>query len=140
MGLGYQIAPERSPRTSERDGSIGVWTAVLHWGRIRGMGDPNDTRMSPEQIQEMAAAMLESLEGHQMEGLSLDDLKDAMTAPGAVESMAELMPREAGAPNVGDPAPDFTLPYLPGSTNQGTVTLSDHFGKRPVALIFGSYT
>ena len=33
----------------------------------------------------------------------------------------------------------FTLPYLPGS-GEGALTLSSHFGDRPVALVFGSYT
>jgi hypothetical protein len=52
---------------------------------------------------------------------------------------------EAGAVQVGDPAPDFTLPPLtsagPVGPNAGEeVTLSTHFGDRPVALIFGSYT
>ena len=39
----------------------------------------------------------------------------------------------------GDPAPDFTLRLMDGAENE-TVTLSDYRGKRPVALIFGSYT
>ena len=42
----------------------------------------------------------------------------------------------------GDLAPDFTLARLgegPGG-EADAVTLSAHFGKRPVALIFGSYT
>ncbi len=51
---------------------------------------------------------------------------------------AEHREREAHAPNVGDPAPDFELPVL-GDRKQ-TVRLSDFSGKRPVALIFGSYT
>ena len=46
--------------------------------------------------------------------------------------------REARAPTVGDPAPAFDLPML-GDRSQ-TVRLSDYQGKRPVALIFGSYT
>ena len=37
----------------------------------------------------------------------------------------------------GDAAPDFTLKSLDGPQ---TVTLSDFRGKRPVVLIFGSYT
>ena len=42
---------------------------------------------------------------------------------------------------VGDPAFPFTLPLLDGHRDTGsTVTLSDHAGIRPVALIFGSYT
>ena len=81
------------------------------------------------------------LEDEQMAGLSLDDLKDAMAAPGAAETVAELMPYEATSVKPGEPAPDFSLPYLPGSGPAGErMTLSAHFGKRPVALIFGSYT
>ena len=37
----------------------------------------------------------------------------------------------------GDMAPDFTLKSPDGKT---TVTLSDYRGKKPVALVFGSYT
>ena len=37
----------------------------------------------------------------------------------------------------GDAAPDFTLPASDGSSR---VTLSSFQGKRPVVLVFGSYT
>jgi hypothetical protein len=52
--------------------------------------------------------------------------------------------RDLGTPvvAVGDPAPIFRLPRL-DPTRRATgeiVDLSDHFGRRPVALIFGSYT
>ncbi len=40
-------------------------------------------------------------------------------------------------PQLGDVAPDFTLPKHDGTAN---VTLSDSFGKRPVVLVFGSFT
>ena len=40
-------------------------------------------------------------------------------------------------PQVGDIAPDFTLPTHDGTAS---VTLSDSFGKRPVVLVFGSFT
>ena len=43
----------------------------------------------------------------------------------------------AGALAEGDQAPDFTLP-TPDRTSH--VTLSSHRGKRPVVLVFGSYT
>jgi hypothetical protein len=54
-------------------------------------------------------------------------------------------PRTLGLPGllqavrlkVGDDAPDFTLKSPDGGQ---TVTLSDYRGKRPVALVFGSYT
>ena len=41
------------------------------------------------------------------------------------------------APKVGNIAPDFTLQDITGTE---TVTLSDFRGKKPVALVFGSYT
>ncbi|KPK93042.1 MAG: hypothetical protein AMJ88_08915 [Anaerolineae bacterium SM23_ 63] len=44
---------------------------------------------------------------------------------------------EKNAPKVGDLAPDFELH---DTRNEGSVRLSDFRGKRPVALIFGSYT
>ena len=40
-------------------------------------------------------------------------------------------------PNVGDPAPDFTLEDLHGGQSH---SLSDSRGKKPVVLIFGNYT
>ena len=47
------------------------------------------------------------------------------------------MSARAGHLQIGDSAPDFTLPVLHG---EGAVTLSEEFRKRPVVLIFGSYT
>jgi len=41
------------------------------------------------------------------------------------------------APRLGDMAPDFTLYDIAGTES---VTLSGFRGKRPVALIFGSFT
>ena len=91
----------------------------------------------------MTQAMLAQLErdGESMDGLSLDDLKNAMSHPKAMEGVAEAMANEAGSVQAGQPAPDFSLCFLPGSgETDARVTLSAHFGKRPVALIFGSYT
>jgi len=51
---------------------------------------------------------------------------------------ADALAREARAPRVGDPAPGFELPLLDDRSR--TVRLSNFRGKRPVALIFGSYT
>jgi hypothetical protein len=47
------------------------------------------------------------------------------------------MSARGGDLQVGDPAPDFTLPGLHGN---GTVTLSNEYRQRPVVLVFGSYT
>ena len=44
---------------------------------------------------------------------------------------------DAKAPRAGDLAPDFTLYDIDG---RDSVTLSDFRGKKPVALIFGSFT
>lgn len=41
------------------------------------------------------------------------------------------------APKAGDMAPDFTLSDVNG---ENPITLSEHFGRRPVALVFGSFT
>jgi len=47
------------------------------------------------------------------------------------------MSARGGTLQVGDQAPDFTLPALKGDTS---VTLSSEYAKRPVVLVFGSYT
>ena len=79
-------------------------------------------------------------QGVEMEGLSLDGLKDAMAHPKAAEQIAELMAIDAQSVKAGEPAPDFALPRLGGANAGEVVTLSSHFKSRPVALIFGSYT
>jgi hypothetical protein len=43
----------------------------------------------------------------------------------------------AGTLAAGDPAPDFTLST---TDRKDQVTMSSHRGKRPVVLVFGSYT
>jgi peroxiredoxin len=42
-----------------------------------------------------------------------------------------------GSLQVGDRAPDFTLPMLHGDDK---VTLSESYRHKPVVLVFGSYT
>ena len=46
----------------------------------------------------------------------------------------------AGSLQIGDRAPDFTLPELPALNEGRLVTLSAEYAQRPVVLIFGSYT
>ncbi len=99
--------------------------------------------MSEDATKTMITRMLKSLEegGVEMDGLELDDLKDAMSHPKAPEILAKWMPHEATSVKQGESAPDFTLSYLPGYGVKGqSMTLSSHVGKRPVGLIFGSYT
>jgi hypothetical protein len=45
--------------------------------------------------------------------------------------------QEAGGPDLGQDAPDFSLKTLDGKK---IVKLSDFQGKKPVVLVFGSYT
>jgi hypothetical protein len=98
--------------------------------------------MSDIDIQQLFNDLRAQMErdGQEMQGLGFDDLRDAMSHPAARAEVARIMAREQGSISAGDPAPDFDLPRLPGPHGEGRVRLSDHFGKRPVALIFGSYT
>ena len=101
------------------------------------------SRDAEDGIKQMIQAMLTDLEqnGVQMDGLDLDDLKRAMSHPEAPVLLAKWMPYEATSVKQGEPAPDFTLPYLPGyGDGDESLTLSARLGERPVALIFGSYT
>jgi peroxiredoxin len=58
-----------------------------------------------------------------------------------IKIRGKLMKRQIGfnklAPKAGDVAPDFTLYDISGMES---ITLSDFRGKKPVALVFGSYT
>jgi len=98
--------------------------------------------MSEIDIDAMIEAVRAQLEaqGVDLQGLSLEELRNAMSHPKAAAQIAALMALEATSVQAGDPAPDFTLPRLGGPKAGEPVTLSSHFGKRPVALIFGSYT
>ena len=99
--------------------------------------------MPEDEVKTRVAGLLEQLAASppEMEGLDLDDLKAAMSHPKALETLTKWMPLEASSAQPGAPAPDFSLPYMPGYGPDGeSMTLSSHFGSRPVALVFGSYT
>ena len=75
--------------------------------------------------------------------LSTTDFNRMMAFTAAMEPerrsamMQFLAERETHAPAVGTMAPDFTLPRLDSGE---PVQLSSFRGRKPVALIFGSYT
>jgi hypothetical protein len=93
-------------------------------------------------LESMRAQLEADESAGQLAGISVEDIEEAISHPKAAGVIAETMAAEAGSVQQGQPAPDFTLPWLPGSAGSAaaTLTLSDHFGDRPVALIFGSYT
>jgi peroxiredoxin len=53
------------------------------------------------------------------------------------EAMVWQKKYDRSAPRAGDLAPDFTLSDING---ENSLTLSDFRGKKPVVLIFGSFT
>lgn len=57
--------------------------------------------------------------------------------PGEVITPAAKAERKTDTLRVGDRAPDFSLPIVKG---QGEVHLADYQGKKPVVLVFASYT
>ena len=92
-----------------------------------------------------------SLEQRAMRGATLTpeerramwiSISPGITADKFDEMQAFFRAREAGVPKPGDRAPDFQLDLLDRDRKRTgqTVSLSSHRGKRPVALIFGSYT
>jgi hypothetical protein len=90
----------------------------------------------------MRATLEQDEQAGKLAGLTVADLEDAMSHPKAAAVIAETFAAEQGSVRQGEDAPDFTLPWLPASEKPGTdaLSLSSHFGTRPVALIFGSYT
>ena len=59
------------------------------------------------------------------------------TIKGLRKSLAWKKKFNPVAPKKGDMAPDFTLSDVKG---ENPITLSEHFGRGPVALVFGSFT
>ena len=84
----------------------------------------------------MRAQLEQDEKDGKLAGLTVEDLADAISHPKAGEVIAESMALEPTSVQAGQPAPDFSLPYLP--PREGEVTLSDHFGRRPVALVFAA--
>ena len=102
--------------------------------------------MSTIDVKAMFEGMRSQLQSDEADGklagLTLELLEEAVSHPEAADRITEFMEIEAQSVQAGDPAPDFTLPWLgeTGENRSPALTLSEHFGKRPVALIFGSYT
>lgn len=74
-----------------------------------------------------------------LEGMSPSDLQRAIDHPAAKAEIESMLAREKSSIRSGDPAPEFSLARLADPDGE-RVSLSDHFGRRPVGLVFGSYT
>lgn len=92
---------------------------------VKTMIDVVRTRMSEQGI---------DWSEEQMQGLT-----DALSHPEAAATIEQSFAREAGSVEQGQQAPDFALKLL-HDPKLAPVQLSSHWGRRPVALIFGSYT
>ncbi len=73
-------------------------------------------------------------------GITEEDARKAMEYPDVAAEIESLVAADRNSVPEGDPAPDFRLPRLTGAEAGERVALSAHFGERPVALVFGSYT
>ncbi len=73
-------------------------------------------------------------------GFTAEDRRAAMEYPGVAEEIERLVAADRASVQAGAPAPDFNLARMTGPQAGERITLSDHFGKRSVALVFGSYT
>jgi hypothetical protein len=91
---------------------------------------------------EILAQMEADPDGPTISSANRQQLMDAIAHPKAAAEIQRGFELEAASVQEGQPAFDFTLPRLGAGGNepQRSVTLSDHFGRRPVALVFGSYT
>ena len=101
------------------------------------------SEIDPAQMLENIKAQMDAdPAGTQDSRISPEKLAEAMAHPKAAEEIQRVMVIEANSVAEGEPAPEFSLARLNAAPDVGTapVTLSDPFGRRPVALIFGSYT
>ncbi len=127
------------------------WSEQSPWVRrdadalrlLRAIDGNHDGKISEEQWQ----AYFKKLAGKKGYVTS-EDLREAMAGPKAQIKgvtrevwLQALMAGDLGSPlegpRVGQEAPDFTLPL---HKNKKKVTLSDYRGKKPVVLVFGSFT
>jgi hypothetical protein len=104
----------------------------------------NDGKLSKEECPPQLARQFDQLDADKNGMLDKDELAKARPGnqrpagkPGEIITPAAKGERIADKLEAGMPAPDFTLPELHGTRE---ITLSSFKGKKPVVLIFASYT
>lgn len=100
--------------------------------------EPNEPVASETEVPSIPG--VDAAVARKIPGITEADARAAMAYPGAASEIQRLLDAEKSSVQTGDPAPDFQLPRLSGPSAGRRVALSDHFGTRPVALVFGSYT
>ena len=85
--------------------------------------------------------MIATLEGMgaSFDDFSISELQEAAALARAAKEIEALQRREGSSVQVGQKAPDFRLAHLAADAGE-PIQLSERFGSRPVALVFGSYT
>lgn len=124
-----QPQPESAPTKPENAASADVLFRLLDADR--------DGKLSKEELEDAAKLMQRDRnKDGVLEPSELGGPNDGRR-PGEVITPAAKGERHSDTLKVGDEAPDFTLP---DKTGKSEVTLSSFRGKRPVVLIFASYT
>ena len=125
-------------RTTER-GEATAQRAGANMGRmlIRLMDLDNDGKVSQKEYMKLFVDADGNVDG----SLTQREITQYMSKkrqemPGMMQSSMEQQAQQAVGPDVGEEAPDFALRTLGGEI----VKLSDFKGKKPVVLVFGSYT
>ena len=143
----------------DRDGDSSITPSDLDWQEHSLAQKPGlmmffmtDKDANGKITREEFTELFDTLGGGEDGFLAVDDLRDQFlpSPPGARNKRADrpsrstlitgLKNQEIGSlqagPNVDEPAPDFTLTTVDGST----VTLSEEVGEKPIVLIFGNFT
>ncbi len=96
--------------------------------------------LGPDELKELMRPLAEQ-RGLDVDALNIDwaTMAKASTHPLAMAQVMEGQASEPASLQAGQNASDFCLHRL-DAPDAEPVTLSDSFGRKPVALVFGSYT
>lgn len=146
--VALEAAAVQSPEESA--GGTGMRPGGMRAGRGRGMRDPKRMMERIKEMDKNGDGKIESSEVPEMMQRMfkrLDANGDGVADKKEIEAMQERMRGRSGrndresrrddAPSVGTRAPDFKLKRL---ASEGFVELASFKGKKPVVLVFGSYT